>query len=106
MVQAAWSVRSRAALISVSTDADVAELALTPVVQPQELVRVPVLLVYGGRDLLVPADQGRRLNELLPASELLMLDRETHLSTPLAPAAIERLFAWIDRHTSTSPTAP
>lgn len=67
--------------------------------------RVPVLLVYGGRDLLVPADQGRRLNELLPASELLMLDRETHLSTPLAPPATERLFAWIDRHPSTSPAA-
>jgi alpha-beta hydrolase superfamily lysophospholipase len=68
--------------------------------------RVPVLLVYGGRDLLVPADQGRRLHELMAASELLVLERETHLSTPLAPPATERLFAWIDRHPSPSPAVP
>jgi hypothetical protein len=65
-----------------------------------------VLLVYGGRDLLVPVDQGRRLHALLAASELLVLDRETHLSTPLAPLATARLFAWIDRHPSASPAPP
>jgi alpha-beta hydrolase superfamily lysophospholipase len=61
---------------------------------------VPVLLVYGSRDLLVPADQGQRLAGLLPASELLLLPRETHLSAPLAPAALARLLSWIDQHHS------
>lgn len=60
----------------------------------------PTLLVYGGRDLLVPAEQGERLAELLPASELLTLPRETHLTAPLAPAAVERLLRWIEEHGS------
>lgn len=63
-----------------------------------EEVLTPVLLVYGGRDLLVPPDQGRRLEGLLAASELLVLERDTHLSTPLAPPATERLLGWIDEH--------
>jgi pimeloyl-ACP methyl ester carboxylesterase len=60
--------------------------------------RIPVLLAYGGRDLLVPTTQARRLAELLPAPELLLLPRETHLSTPLAPATRERLLRWVAQH--------
>jgi alpha-beta hydrolase superfamily lysophospholipase len=63
-----------------------------------ERAETPVLLVYGGRDRLVPAVQGRHLAELLTASELLVLDRETHLTTPLAPRAMERLLDWIEEH--------
>jgi pimeloyl-ACP methyl ester carboxylesterase len=59
---------------------------------------VPVLLVHGARDLLVPAQQARRLSELLPASELLLLPHETHLSAPLAPVALARLLTWIEQH--------
>src|SRR5690606_21442062 len=40
----------------------------------------PVLLVYGGRDRLVPPWQAQRLAALLPASELLLLPLDTHLS--------------------------
>jgi pimeloyl-ACP methyl ester carboxylesterase len=58
----------------------------------------PTLLAYGDRDRLVPAAQARRLAELLPASELLLLPRETHLSTPLAPTTREQLARWLGRH--------
>lgn len=61
---------------------------------------VPVLLIYGRRDLLVPPEQAERLHELLPTSQLLVLEDETHLSTPLAPEAIGRLLQGIDRHQS------
>lgn len=60
--------------------------------------RVPVLLVYGARDLLVPPSQARELAGLIPSSELLLLPRETHLSTPLAPATRARLLSWLERH--------
>jgi alpha-beta hydrolase superfamily lysophospholipase len=62
----------------------------------------PVLLIYGGRDQVVPAEQGSRLHAMLPRSELLTLGDETHLSTPLAPAAVERLVQWVERHEPTS----
>lgn len=58
---------------------------------------VPTLLVYGGRDLLVPLEQGRRLAELLPDAELLVLPRETHLSAPLAPESAAAVRQWIAR---------
>lgn len=56
---------------------------------------VPTLLVYGARDRLVPPEQGERLAELLPRSELLVLRDETHLTTPLAPRAVGRMLRWI-----------
>jgi alpha-beta hydrolase superfamily lysophospholipase len=64
--------------------------------------RSPVLLIYGGRDRVVPAEQGHALYRLLNRSEILVLERETHLSTPLAPIAVERLLDWIERHSVTS----
>lgn len=60
----------------------------------------PVLLVNGGRDLLVPPWQAERIASLLTDGDLLMLPRETHLSTPLAPAASERLLRWLAAHES------
>ncbi len=62
-------------------------------------VRAPVLLVYGGRDRLVPPEQGERLAHLLPRAELLRLEGETHLSAPLAPAAVESAVAWMEERT-------
>jgi alpha-beta hydrolase superfamily lysophospholipase len=61
-------------------------------------IHLPVLLVYGGHDLIVPADQGARLARLLPSSELLTVPEGTHLSTPLEPAATDRLVQWIEAH--------
>ena len=68
--------------------------------------RTPVLLAYGGRDLLVPPGQAQRLAELLPAPELLLLRHETHLSTPLAPTTRERLLRWMTQHHPVKPSAP
>lgn len=58
-------------------------------------VRTRVLLVYGADDRLVPAAQARRLQRLLPAADLLVLPGETHLSTPMAPAAVARVVAHL-----------
>lgn len=55
----------------------------------------PVLLVYGARDRLVPAEQGESLARLIPRSELLTLPRETHLTAPLSPAAVARVLEWV-----------
>ncbi|MBT0994915.1 alpha/beta hydrolase [Cellulomonas sp. DKR-3] len=46
---------------------------------PQE-VRVPVLLVHGGRDAVVPASHSRRLLELLPDAQLWLRPRDGHVS--------------------------
>lgn len=59
---------------------------------------LPVLLIYGERDRLVPATQGATLAKALPRGELLVLRGETHLSTPLHPTARERLLHWIESH--------
>lgn len=59
-------------------------------------VRVPVLLVYGGSDRLVPPEQGARLAGLIPHAELLRLEGESHLTAPLAPAAVERVVEWME----------
>lgn len=61
-------------------------------------IRVPVLLVYGAADRLVPPAQGRRLAALIPSSELLEIPGTTHWSTCFAEAAISRTVAWIDSH--------
>jgi pimeloyl-ACP methyl ester carboxylesterase len=57
--------------------------------------RTPVLLVYGAADRLVPPEQGERLAELLPRAKLMILPGETHLTTPLAPAAVEAVVGRI-----------
>ena len=59
---------------------------------------LPVQLIYGERDRLVPASQGQLLAAQLPRGELLILRGETHLSTPLHPTARERLLHWINIH--------
>jgi pimeloyl-ACP methyl ester carboxylesterase len=63
-----------------------------------EKVRVPVLLVYGAADRLVPPTQGRRLAELIPSSELLEVPGATHWSTGFAAPAIARVVACIESH--------
>jgi pimeloyl-ACP methyl ester carboxylesterase len=59
---------------------------------------IPVLLIYGGRDRVVPLSQGERLEALLPRGQLLRLEKETHLSVPLAPAATQALLRWLASH--------
>jgi alpha-beta hydrolase superfamily lysophospholipase len=58
-------------------------------------VDIPTFLVYGAADRLVPPEQGERLAALLPRSKLLILPGETHLTTPLAEAAVEQVVGRI-----------
>jgi alpha-beta hydrolase superfamily lysophospholipase len=61
-------------------------------------VKLPVLLIYGERDRIVPLEQGERLAALLPHAELLRVAGGTHLSTPLDPSTTERLLRWMEEH--------
>lgn len=54
-------------------------------------VGIPVDVVHGGRDRLVPVEQARRIAAALPAGELLILPGETHLTAPLSPEALHLL---------------
>lgn len=66
---------------------------------------VPTLLIYGGRDRLVPPEQAESLGRALPAAELLVLPGETHLSTPMSPVARARILDWLSRQGSAPRTA-
>lgn len=60
-----------------------------------ERVRVPVLLVYGERDLLAPAAHGEELARLLPDAALVRVPGATHYSTSFTPYATGRAAAWL-----------
>lgn len=72
------------------------ELQLEDAARRAEL---PVLLLYGAEDRLVPVEQAHTLARTLPRAELHVLEGETHLSTPLAPQAVDRLLAWLEEKT-------
>lgn len=61
-------------------------------------VRAPVLLAYGTGDRVVPPAQGETLHRLMPSSELMILEGETHLTTPIAPPVTARVLEWIAGH--------
>lgn len=67
-----------------------------------ERLRIPVLLVYGTADRVVPFAQGEELARRIPHSELLAVPRGTHLTTPFAPEVIARLLAWLRKSTHSS----
>jgi pimeloyl-ACP methyl ester carboxylesterase len=52
---------------------------------------LPALLVYGELDRIVPIEQGEALSRWMPHAKLVRLPGETHLSTPMAPAAVAAL---------------
>jgi alpha-beta hydrolase superfamily lysophospholipase len=56
---------------------------------------LPVRLIYGGADRLVPPEQGEWIADLLPRADLLILPGETHLTTPLVPAALRATVEWL-----------
>lgn len=74
-------------------------LARYDLARSAESIDVPVLLVYGRGDRLVPAAQGERLARAIPDAELALLDGATHWSCAFAPAALERVAGWMDRRT-------
>lgn len=61
-------------------------------------VGIPVLLVYGEKDRIVPMEQGERLADLIPSSELHRLPGGSHLSTPLDPLVAARVLTWLLEH--------
>ncbi len=62
-------------------------------------VSAPTLLIYGERDLTAPPADGERLALALPGEvRVQILPGETHLSTPLAPAALDAVVLWMDAH--------
>lgn len=58
-------------------------------------VRLPVLLVYGSRDRLVPPEQGQTLAGLIPTAELLRIPGGTHLTTFFAAQTTARIASFI-----------
>jgi pimeloyl-ACP methyl ester carboxylesterase len=68
-------------------------------------VRVPVLLVYGGADRLVPLAQGRELAGLLPRAELETVRGGSHWSVPFTPVVVARVADWVEAHTPPAPEA-
>lgn len=69
-------------------------------------VRAPVLLAYGTGDRVVPVAQGKELARLIPSSELLLLEGETHLTTPLAPAVATEILSSIAGRTDAASHPP
>ena len=78
-----------ARIIEMWRDDDVRDL------DPREL-GLPVLIVHGTADAIVPVEHGRRLAELLPDAELVELEGTGHVPTMTRPddvvAAIRRRF--------------
>jgi len=63
--------------------------------QMAALVELPVLLVYGDADRIVPISHGRSLDEILPSSVLHVVQGGTHLSTPLDAKVRRRIVSWL-----------
>lgn len=51
-------------------------------------LKVPTLVIHGDQDRMVPTSNGPRLAELIPGSELVILENVGHLSPLEAPAEI------------------
>jgi pimeloyl-ACP methyl ester carboxylesterase len=61
-------------------------------------VRVPVLVVQGGRDRVVPLAHGEHLARSIPGAELRLRPDDGHISVLLAvPEALDRLLEWAQR---------
>lgn len=61
-------------------------------------VVTPTLLAYGTADRVVPIGQGETLHGWMRSSELIHLEGETHLTTPLTPGLTARLLEWVGSH--------
>lgn len=70
-------------------------------------LRLPVLLCYGGDDLIAPPDHARRLQRSAPSGTSLHLTPgATHLSLSLDERALRALVQWLDRQWRPAATAP
>jgi len=61
-------------------------------------LKLPVLIIWGSEDAWVPVQQGRKLDRLLPRSELIVMPGEGHCPMETAPDLFNRkLLDFIDR---------
>jgi alpha-beta hydrolase superfamily lysophospholipase len=58
--------------------------------------KLPTLLIYGERDLVVPAEQGEQLAGAMSNARLERIIGGTHLTTPLDPKAVDLLVSWLE----------
>ena len=69
-------------------------------------LRVPTLVVHGANDRLVPAANGRRIAQVVPSAELVVIPDANHLFFTDHPEHTAEVFlAWLDRHRQT-PAGP
>jgi alpha-beta hydrolase superfamily lysophospholipase len=73
-------------------------LAAMNLVEEGASITIPVLLLYGEADRIVPISQGERLAAAIPPSQLHRTRGGTHLSTPLDPSAIDLMVEWLEHH--------
>jgi pimeloyl-ACP methyl ester carboxylesterase len=60
-------------------------------------LNVPTLIIWGGRDTLIPADNAQRFNRDIKGSRLLMFDTLGHVPHEEDPAAtVAALQAFLD----------
>jgi pimeloyl-ACP methyl ester carboxylesterase len=71
------------------------------------LAGLEILIVVGGKDLLTPEEHSRRMAQLLPHAELLVLDGAGHLAMMERPALVNlRLRAFLHRAYRAAATGP
>jgi pimeloyl-ACP methyl ester carboxylesterase len=58
-------------------------------------IRIPVLLVYGGHDALVPPAQGDTLADAIPRAELVRLPHASHYGVPVARETPRIVAGWL-----------
>jgi pimeloyl-ACP methyl ester carboxylesterase len=64
-------------------------------------IRAPTLIIAGDTDRLVPNEVSRRYHELIPGSELLILEQTGHIPQVERPERVEaEIIRWVDSHPS------
>ncbi|WP_343571808.1 alpha/beta hydrolase [Mycobacterium sp.] len=64
------------------------------------LAKIPTLIVCGDRDLLTPADYSRKMAEVLPDSELVIVGKAGHLVLLEKPASVSDGLVRLVKHAS------
>lgn len=90
--------RERFAAVVAAREIDRAEFPLTE--EGLRALQVPVLLVHGREDAIIPASRSWELHQLIPQSELHMFSRCGHWSQVEYATDFNQLIKWfIGRHT-------
>lgn len=60
-------------------------------------IAAPTLLVYGGRDAIVPPSQAEQARQAAPQAEFVMAPAASHLTMILHPATLELTAGWLSQ---------